>query len=232
MKSSLIAIIFFAILPTIMPIYAQNNWANGEIVGLRAGTCIREGPGYSYRAHTRVPENEWAVMVIDGPRFANGHTWWDTSRYAAGDPSGGTGWVTEDQSDTDCDFQIFPTRVPPNPTPDPETIPKTTAPIFRLLREWWYQQSVLLKWGIALFVVLLAPWHLVGKFIAGFIRAVLLTILIWILLDFTRPLWQAAWLNVGEMIFGANVPDLAALLSIAPLAFWGVSLIRQLTYSR
>jgi len=55
------------------------------------------------------------VMVIDGPRIADGAIWWDTSRRAAGDPSGGTGWVRMDQNDTDC-FSPAPNPMPaPNP---------------------------------------------------------------------------------------------------------------------
>jgi len=66
-------------------------------------------------SHTHVPEDNWAVMVIDGPRIADGAIWWDTSRRAAGDPSGGTGWVRMDQNDTDC-FSPAPNPMPaPNP---------------------------------------------------------------------------------------------------------------------
>jgi RHS repeat-associated protein len=78
---------------------ASINWAVGDIVGLCAGTQIRTGPGTSYYIHTIVPEDNWAVKVIDGPRFANGQTWWDTSRREAGDPSGGTGWVSQQQAE-------------------------------------------------------------------------------------------------------------------------------------
>jgi hypothetical protein len=93
----------------------QEDWQVGRIVGLRAGVCIREGPGTAYRAHTQVPEDNWAVMVIDGPRVADGAIWWDTSRRAAGDPSGGTGWVRMDQTDTNC----FPSLSDPAPVPNP-----------------------------------------------------------------------------------------------------------------
>jgi len=74
----------------------------GNIVYLCEGTLIREGPGNNYYAHTAVPEDDWAVMVIDGPRFADGQVWWDTSRAAAGDPSGGTGWVSVQQAEESC----------------------------------------------------------------------------------------------------------------------------------
>ena len=79
---------------------AQNTWAVGQIVGLCKGTHIRHGPGYSYDYHTIVPENDWAVKVIDGPRVVDGKTWWDTSRREAGDPSGGTGWVEQGEADS------------------------------------------------------------------------------------------------------------------------------------
>ena len=50
-----------------------------------------EGPGLNYRAHTRVPEDNWTVVVSDGPRTSGGKVWYDTSRKAAGDPSAAQG---------------------------------------------------------------------------------------------------------------------------------------------
>lgn len=79
--------------------FAQANvWAVSNIVGLCRGTEIRTGSGLSYPVHTVVPEDGWAVKIIGGPRFADGQTWWDTSRREAGDPSGGTGWVSQQQA--------------------------------------------------------------------------------------------------------------------------------------
>ena len=88
-----------------------DDWAIGNIVGLCRGTEIREGPGFGYRVHTIVPEDNWAVKIIDGPRYADGEEWWDTSRRAAGDPSGGTGWVYRRQAES-C---RSPTPTPPPP---------------------------------------------------------------------------------------------------------------------
>jgi RHS repeat-associated protein len=76
------------------------HWVVGEIVGLCEGTEIRHGPGLA--VHTVVPEDDWAVMVINGPRIFDGQVWWDTSRAAAGDPSGGTGWVSQQQAEASC----------------------------------------------------------------------------------------------------------------------------------
>lgn len=85
----------------LVPALAQypGDWIIGNIVGLNCGTLIREGPGDTYTAHTTVPEDNWTVMVIGGPRLVDGQVWWDTSRAAAGDPSGGTGWVSQSQSE-------------------------------------------------------------------------------------------------------------------------------------
>lgn len=80
--------------------FAQNDWAVGNLIGLCSGTPIHTGPGDNYTIHTYVPENNWTVKVIDGPRTVNGSTWWDTSRKAAGDPSGGTGWVKQSEADS------------------------------------------------------------------------------------------------------------------------------------
>lgn len=213
---------------------AQETWGRGNIVGLRAETCIREGPGFNYRAHTRVPENNWAVMIIDGPRTANGHIWWDTSRQAAGDPSGGTGWVTEDQSDTDCGTEVVPIQ-PEEPNPAPNTVtPPTSQDFFNTLRSWWYQQSALFKWVVAIVALLLVPilWNSIGIIVINFVSAVFLTVAIWIVMDITRSFWEEEWLGVGGVIFGSNVPDLALLLSVLPLVSWGISVIRRLVLKR
>jgi len=78
---------------------AAADWAVGNIIGLNCGTKIREGPGDAYPDHTTVPEDHWAVKIKGGPRYADGQTWWDVDRAAAGDPSGGTGWVSQQQSE-------------------------------------------------------------------------------------------------------------------------------------
>ncbi len=79
------------------PLAFAQDWRVGQIVGLCKGTRIYEGPGYHYRYHTVVPEDDWAVKIIGGPR--NGD-WWDTSRKEAGDPSGGTGWVKQSEAES------------------------------------------------------------------------------------------------------------------------------------
>lgn len=82
------------------PASAEGNvWAVGNLVGLCKYTEIRTGPGTGYYVHTTVPEDNWTVKVIDGPRIIQGQVWWDTSRREAGDVSGGTGWVLQVQAD-------------------------------------------------------------------------------------------------------------------------------------
>lgn len=85
----------------------NNNWGIGNQVGLCIGTQIRTGSGVGYTVHTVVPENNWPVNVINGPRYADGYTWWDISRW-----DGGTGWVRQDQAD--CNE-----REPSSPPPPP-----------------------------------------------------------------------------------------------------------------
>lgn len=71
-----------------------NVWQRGNTVGLCKGTEIRVGSGLSHSVHTIVPENNWLVTVINGPRYANGFTWWDVQR-----AGGGSGWVRQDHAD-------------------------------------------------------------------------------------------------------------------------------------
>jgi hypothetical protein len=101
----------------ILPFNASaNDWRPGNIVGLCKGTEIRVGSGFGYRVHTIVPEDNWAVKIIGGPRYADGEEWWDTSRREAGDPSGGTGWVYYRQA-TSCQQQPPPTATPQPSSP-------------------------------------------------------------------------------------------------------------------
>lgn len=93
-------IVFVLLFSAVGAVKADNAWAVGNLVGLCAGTHIYEGPGGNYPYHTIVPEDNWTVKVIDGPRYFDGQAWWDTSRFAAGDPSGGTGWVKQSEADS------------------------------------------------------------------------------------------------------------------------------------
>ena len=86
----------------------SNNWYVGGTVGLCLNTQIRTGSGLGYTVHTIVPVNNWPVNVIGGSRYADGYTWWDTSR-----SDGGTGWVRQDQAD--CN-EGSPSNPPTPPT--------------------------------------------------------------------------------------------------------------------
>lgn len=205
------------------------EWEVGRLIGLRAGTCIREGPGLNYRAHTRVPENDWTAMVIDGPRQANGKTWYDTSRSAAGDPSGGTGWVMADWTDTDCANLPPVTVAPVNPPPStPTPSPASTGNFGEMLQEvrvWWNEQSEVIKWLVAilLLVATVVIWRRISSSLIGLIFAVIEALIIWWILDQTRSIWQDVW----ESLVGQSAPDLAILLALIPLIAWGLSLVRK-----
>lgn len=202
---------------------AQEGWQIGAIVGLRAGTCIREGPGLNYRAHTRVPEDNWAVRVIDGPRVADGKVWWDTSRRAAGDPSGGTGWVMEDQTDTDCPSPTALEISLPAPPPISPSWREQIVALWRSLPDW-------ARWGAAV-ILLLVGLRMTGQAVSwflGLLGALLESAVIWIVMDLTRSFWQPLWLPLGHSLFGNNVPDLALLLAALPIASWFLSTGRKL----
>ncbi len=100
--------------PTALPIPDQpqepnsssnGQWQVGSRVGLCAGAQIRSGSGFSYPPHTIVPENDWQVEIIDGPRNNDGVTWWNISRANIDD--GGTGWVYFEQAGAgNCGFVL------------------------------------------------------------------------------------------------------------------------------
>jgi hypothetical protein len=77
----------------------DGGWIIGQIVRLPKHKLIRVGPGFSFKAHTCVPEDNWLVKVKGGPRFEDNETWYDIDRKALDllDPSG-TGWVVFDPS--------------------------------------------------------------------------------------------------------------------------------------
>ncbi len=202
----------------------SSEWNVGTTIGLRAGACIREGPGLNYRAHTRVPEDNWTVMVIDGPRQATGKTWYDTSRKAAGDPSGGTGWVAADWSDRDCGLPATASKPPASATPG---IPVARIPsdLLDYLRSWWSTQSSATKWVVALVAVtlLILMWRRVGSHLISLVLAIIGTLLIVWLMDITREAWQGPW----QSLVGSDAPDLALLVGAIPLVSWLLGLLRR-----
>ena len=202
----------------------SGDWERGKLIGLRAGTCIREGPGLNYRAHTQVPEDNWTVMVIDGPRTTGSEVWYDTSRKAAGDPSGGTGWVMADWSDRDCSSPV--TAPPPQPQPAP-SIPTPSGPdsLLDQFRAWWSIQSPMMKWIVALvaLALLVMIWRRVGSHLISLVFAIIGALLLVWLMDGIRGVWQGPWHD----LVGADAPDLALLVAAIPLISWLLGLVRR-----
>ena len=125
-----------------MPEPSDGGDLHWEIEGfsyLCEGTFIRQGPLLAI--HTVVPEGFWKVKVIGGPRYAGGETWYDTSRKDAGDPSGGTGWVSKEQAEAACQGY------------DGGTGPVGPPPLSELLR------AILRSLGV--------PWDEIEKFLAA-----------------------------------------------------------------
>ena len=227
-----IASILLFVLPASGVIGQAPEWEVDRLIGLHAGVCIREGPGLGYRAHTQVPEENWTVMVIDGPRQGNGKMWYDTSRNAAGDPSGGTGWVVADWSDTNCVSPPSATAAPANPPPPAPPAPNSSATltgklgeILQAARVWWTEQPEVIKWLVAilLLVATVAIWRRVGSSLVRLMVAVIEGLIIFWILDQTRSAWQDPW----HGLVGPNAPDLAILLALIPLIAWMLSLIRK-----
>jgi hypothetical protein len=171
-------------------------------------------------------------MVIDGPRQANGKAWYDTSRNAAGDPSGGTGWVMADWTDTNCASlplaTVAPVNPPPPTPPAPTPFPTPTGELSEILQEvrvWWNEQSEMIKWLVAILILVatVAIWRRVASSLIGLIFAVIEALIIWWILDQTRGVWQDVW----HSLVGQSAPDLAILLALIPLTAWGLSLVRK-----
>jgi len=206
----------------------QEDWQVGRIVGLRAGVCIREGPGVAYRAHTRVPEDNWAVMVIDGPRMADGAIWWDTSRRAAGDPSGGTGWVRMDQTDTNC-FPPSPNSAP-EPNPLPALSPDIQGSILDQISAWWNGLPSAARGVVGLIGLVIGLRFLstVAGWVLGLAAALISAFFVWMLMDASRAFWQPLWSPLAFSLLGPDAPDLALLVAALPLVSWVTSSVRRL----
>ena len=99
------------------------QWQVGARVGLCAGAQIRSGSGFSYSTQIIVPENNWKVDIIDGPRNLGGVTWWNISRKNIDD--GGTGWVYFEQASlAQCNtLSDTPRPIGTVPIPQIETLP-------------------------------------------------------------------------------------------------------------
>lgn len=218
---------------------ADNNWQVGNTVYLSQGTQIRQGPGVDFCYHTIVPQNDWAVKVTGGPTFADGRTWYDTSRADAGDASGGTGWVNIEQVDispvpddggTPCPGASTQAVATATATAGEKKGPQIETPGFLLdLKSWWVSQSMILKLVIvgAAFVLIVGLGRVANKDAAnatvfGVIRAALAGIILGGVADLTRTYWQEQWLKFAGSAGGL---DPALILLVAPLAWVVVSFV-------
>lgn len=214
--------IIVGILPS--HVSAQNQWVLGQIVGLKKGTCIRQGDGFSWQAHTIVPEDNWLVRIKGGPRTTDGRIWWDIDRKAAGDNYGGTGWVTQDQSDTNCNnsspSQNNPS--PPQSNPSAPQIPQSffAGVSFQTIQSMWFSQPAWVKVGVALLALLSIRlfWRLLGGVVWQIVRAGIAAFVLFVVFDLTRDFWSSTWYNVARPIFRSDIPDLEVLIGLLPFA--------------
>jgi hypothetical protein len=220
------------------PLDQTNVWAKGSNVGLSKGTQIREGPSFNFCYHTVVPENNWTVQVIGGPTTdTSGNVWYNTSRAAAGDPSGGTGWVRQAQADSPS-----PPHDPGTACPNSQAAKSTgkltiTVPDFLVqLKIWWTGQAIAIKIGVlvgALLLLILAMrWGDTDSkagganaSILGFVRAILIGILLGGVADLTRPIWESSWASIAGDLQGL---DPALVLVVLPIMWFIVNLVLSL----
>ncbi|MEP6775692.1 MAG: hypothetical protein ABJA50_08860 [Chloroflexota bacterium] len=220
------------------PLEQANVWAKGSNVGLSKGTQIRQGPSFDSCYHTIVPENNWSVQVIGGPTTdASGNVWYNTSRAAAGDPSGGTGWVRQAQADSSS-----PPHDPGIACPNSQASKSTgkltiTVPDFLTqIKIWWTGQAIAIKIGVLvgalLLLILVMRWGDTDSkagganaSVLGFVRAILIGILLGGVADLTRPIWESSWASIAGDLQGV---DPAIVLFVLPLMWFIVNLILSL----
>lgn len=213
-----------------------NDWRIGNDVRLCKGTQIREAPAVNSCYHTRVPENNWVVRVTGGPQTSSdGRTWYDTSRRAAGDPSGGTGWVNiqqtancpaPDEAGTRCPYSVQRD----DPPDEDENIIQKLMRMLNPLLSWWLYQPLPVKIGVVIVAILLLPTtrrlNIIGGTALGDIaRAILLGVALGGIADLTRAYWQDAWI---ALVGGTTGFDLAILLLIAPLLWWALGFVSRI----
>jgi hypothetical protein len=220
------------------PLDQKNNWTTGSNVGLAKGTQIREGPSFNFCYHTVVPENNWTVQVIGGPATdTSGNIWYNTSRAAAGDPSGGTGWVRQAQADSSS-----PPHDPGTACPNSQASATTGklrigVPDFLVqIQIWWTGQALAIKIGVLvgalLLLILVMRWGDtdskaggVNASVLGFVRAILIGILLGGVADLTRPIWESSWASIAGDLQGL---DPAIVLFVLPLMWFIVNLVLSL----
>jgi thiol-disulfide isomerase/thioredoxin/uncharacterized membrane protein YphA (DoxX/SURF4 family) len=82
--------------PVVPQVCSYGDWNLGQRVALKNGAEIHTGNSDDSYITLRVPEDNWLVEIIDGPRCVNGEDWWDISRVKL--DNGGTGWVKRSQA--------------------------------------------------------------------------------------------------------------------------------------
>lgn len=213
---------------------AANDWRVNNIVYLSKGTQIWTAPSFSSPScyHTIVPEDNWAVMVINGPRNAEGRTWYDTSRAAAGDPSGGTGWVNTLQADASPATRDNGIYCPPGTsTTTPKKVNIQLPGFLTDIKEWWEKEPLPVKIGVLVIALILlftsARWASGGgPIVTTLVRAILWGVLLAGVADLTRPSWISTWYQItsGNQYISSAI-DPALLLLVAPLIIYGVILL-------
>lgn len=84
--------------------------AVGESAEALVNLNVRVGSGTNYEITTTIPTGT-KVQIIDGPRYANGYTWWDIKGEF------GTGWAAEAGSDAVFLKEVAAPAPEPNPEP-------------------------------------------------------------------------------------------------------------------
>lgn len=125
----------------------SEQWRVGKRIGLCQGAQIRTGSGFDYQVFMVVPENNWQVDIINGPRYSGGVAWWDVSR--AKIDGGGSGWVYSEQAGF-CNFNDTHENTEPNTptvnTPKTNTVETNPLPLIEPA-PWWLEWLTILLGG-------------------------------------------------------------------------------------
>lgn len=213
------------------PYDIQNDWRVGNTVLLARGTEIREAPSNDSCWHTRVPVDRWEVRVT---RDAGGG-WYDTSRAALGDVSGGTGFVNRSQADhfppvqyegPQCSYSVQ--RPPPEllrtEGDTPTDVTGGLAEFFVTIQIWWRSLPLVVQLAVVVIAiaVLFFTFRRATGTLTGLVQALMFGVIFWWVAEQTRGYWENWWSSFAA----SSAPGFPIVIGLVPIVWWGYSQLK------